>query len=183
MKMSAFVSRLLGTENYDRKAERRIKKAIELYHKGGSLNRIRALRLHNRNRRDYCCCFPPRMTIGDNLYIAHAHGIHIGKTTIIGDNCRIYPNVLIVASVVGDRELRESGETRWHPKIGNQCLIGAGATISGRIEIGDDVTIAAGAIVTKDVPSHSVVKNTNEIRPKRPDEMIGMDELLSDDDE
>ena len=112
------------------------------------------------------------MTVGKNLYIAHAHGIHIGKTTIIGDNCRIYPNVMIVASVVGDSELRDKGETRWHPKIGNNCLLGAGSLISGRIEIGDDVIIAAGAIVTKDVPSHSVVKNTNEIRAKRPDEMM-----------
>jgi hypothetical protein len=38
-------------------------------------------------------------------------------------------------------------------------------------EIGDDVTIGAGAIVTKDVPSHSIVKGLNQIRPKRPDEI------------
>lgn len=38
-------------------------------------------------------------------------------------------------------------------------------------EIGDDVTIGAGAMVTKDVPSHSVVKGLNQIRPKRPDEI------------
>ncbi len=172
MILKALLSRMLGIENYDRKAERRIKKAIELYHKGGKLNRIRAIHLHNKNRKDYCCCFPPRITVGKNLYIAHAHGIHVGKTTEIGDNCRIYPNALIIASIVGDSDLRAGGEKRWHPKIGNDCLIGAGSLICGRITIGDDVLIAAGAIVTKDVPDHSVVKNTNEIRPKKENESI-----------
>ena len=51
--------------------------------------------------------------------------------------------------------------------IGNNCLIGAGAIICGRITIGDDVVIAAGAIVTKDVPDRSIVKNTNEISPRK----------------
>ena len=40
-----------------------------------------------------------------------------------------------------------------------------------RVVIGDDVTIGACAIVTKDVPSHSVVKGLNQVRPKRPEEI------------
>ena len=51
-------------------------------------------------------------------------------------------------------------------------MLGAGCMLIGRIEIGDNVTIGARAIVTKDVPANSVVKNVNEIRPKRPDEML-----------
>ncbi len=168
--MRSILSRILGTENFDRKAERRIKKAIELYHKGGRINRIRAMRLHNKNRRDYGCCIPPRITVGDNLYIAHAQGIHVGKTTIIGNNCRIYPNALIIASVVGDSELRSGGETRWHPRIGDNCIIGAGSMLIGRLDIGDDVIVAAGAIVTKDVPSGCLVRNVNEIVAREPDE-------------
>lgn len=180
MKLSTLISRLLGTENYDRKAERCLLKAVELYHKGGKINRIRAMRLYNKNRRNYGCIVHPRATIGKNFYIAHAHGIVVGKTAIIGDNCRIYPNALITAGVKGDSELRANGEKRWHAKIGNNCLIGAGSIICGRIEIGDDVIIAAGAIVTKDVPSHSVVKNTNEIRAKRPEEMMYVDNSIDE---
>lgn len=171
MEINKIISFFLGTENYDRKAEKRIKKAIVLFHKGGKLNRIRAIRLHKRNRKEYNCCFPPSITVGENLYIAHAQGIHIGKTTIIGDNCKIYPNALIIASIVGDSDLRSNGEKRWHPKIGNNCLIGAGSIICGRITIGNDVIIAAGAIVTKDIPDHSVVKNTNEIRHRVTNEL------------
>ncbi|MDO4803447.1 MAG: DapH/DapD/GlmU-related protein [Lachnospiraceae bacterium] len=170
MNIRVFISRILGSENYDRKVERLIKKSIALYHRGGKINRIRALRLHNYIRKNYNCCVPPRVTVGKNLYIAHGRGVNIGKTAIIGDNCRIYPECDIIASIVGDSELRAQGATRWHAKIGNDCIIGAHSVIIGPIEIGDDVTIGAGAIVTKDVPPHSVVINTNQIRAKRPDE-------------
>lgn len=47
---------------------------------------------------------------------------------------------------------------RKHASIGNDCFLGANSIIIGNIVIGDDVLIAAGATVTKDVPAHSVVK-------------------------
>ena len=177
-----FLAHILGTENIDRKAERRIKKSIELYHKGGKLNRLRAVRLQNKNLRDYGCYISPRATVGKNLYIAHPMWIGIGKTAIIGDNCRIYPGACIAARIVDDSELRASGETRWHAKIGNNCLLGEGCIIIGRVEIGDNVTVAARAIVTKDVPANSVVMNVNEIRPKKEHEIKDITTFGNDDD-
>lgn len=153
-------------DSYDRKAQKAILRSIELYHTGNKWNMYRAIRMYNHIRKVYGCCFPPTITVGKNLYIAHAHGILIGKTAQIGDNCCIYPNALIVAKVEGDAERRRMGERRWHPKIGNNCMIGAGSLIVGPIEIGDNVTVAAGAIVTKDVPSNTLVINCNEIRYK-----------------
>jgi acetyltransferase-like isoleucine patch superfamily enzyme len=41
--------------------------------------------------------------------------------------------------------------------IGRGCFIGANATILGGVTIGDDVIVAAGAVVTKDVPNSSFV--------------------------
>ena len=172
MTIKKLILRILGADNIDRRAENRIKKSIELYHKGGRINRLRAKILYNKNLRDFSCFISPTITIGKNLYIAHPFGIAIGKTTIIGDNCRIYPKATVAARIIGDKELHESGEKRRHAKIGNNCMLGAGCMLIGRIEIGDNVTIAARAIVTKDVPANSVVKNVNEIRPKRPDEML-----------
>jgi serine O-acetyltransferase len=75
-----------------------------------------------------------------------------------------------MAAVKNDRELIVN-HIRRHAKIGNDCLLGAKATVIGPVTIGDDVIIGACAIVTKDVPSHSVVKGLNQIRPKRPDEI------------
>ena len=41
--------------------------------------------------------------------------------------------------------------------IGNNVYIAANSTVIGGIEIGDNVIIGAGSVVTKDVPSNSVV--------------------------
>lgn len=43
------------------------------------------------------------------------------------------------------------------PTIGNYVQVRAGAKVIGDITIGDDVIIGANAVVTKDVPSHSMV--------------------------
>jgi acetyltransferase-like isoleucine patch superfamily enzyme len=40
-------------------------------------------------------------------------------------------------------------------KIGDRVKIGAGATLLPNVKIGDDSVIAAGSIVTKDIPSAS----------------------------
>lgn len=73
------------------------------------------------------------------------HGIYISRYASIGADCRIYQNVTI-------------GETeRVAPKIGNNCLIGAGSVIIGNVKIGDHVKIGAGAVVCTDVPAHCTV--------------------------
>lgn len=43
------------------------------------------------------------------------------------------------------------------PTIGDHVQVRAGAKVIGNITIGDDVIIGANAVVTKDVPSHSMV--------------------------
>ena len=161
---------LLGIMPYDRKGEYLIYRSIELYHKGGRFNRFRAMRLYNRIRKTYCCNVWPGIELGGGAYIAHAHDVCIGKTAVIGNNCRFYPHCDITAGVVHDRELISEGQRR-HAKIGNDCLLGNGAVIVGAVNVGNDVTIGAGALVTKDVPSHTVVKGVNSFRPKRLDEI------------
>ena len=91
-------------------------------------------------------------------------------TAEIGDNCKVYPFFIAMAAVKNDRELINN-HIRRHPKIGNDCMLCSKATVIGPVTIGDDVIIGACAIVTKDVPSHSVVKGLNQIRPKRPEEI------------
>lgn len=44
-----------------------------------------------------------------------------------------------------------------HPIIGENVIFGANAVVIGPITIGNNVTIAAGAVVTKDVPDNTVV--------------------------
>lgn len=168
--MKNIIKRLLGIHNYDREAERLIYKSIDIYHKGGKINQWRAIRLYNYIRKTYCCNIWPGIEIGKDTYIAHAHDIAIGKTAVIGDRCRFYPHSDITAAVKDDDIRGKLGQRR-HAVIGNDCILGNGAVVVGAVTIGDDVTIGACALVTKDVPSHTVVKGINGFRAKRPEEI------------
>lgn len=160
--------RIFGIYSHDKRGREMIFKMWNLWQKGGTINRLRALRLQTIIERDFCVHVCPSTKVGKNFYISHCYEFGIGGTAIIGDNCSIYPNVHIAAKVKD--ETANKGE-RIHAKIGNDVMLCINSTIIGPITIGDDVIIGACAIVTKDVPSHSVVKGTNQIRPKRQDEI------------
>lgn len=169
-KMKVWVMDLLLISNFDRKAEREVQKMRRLYEKGDFINKYRSRRIENKLRIKYGLILPCSAKIGKNFQIRHPEGVGIGRTTEIGDNCKVYPYFITTAALKGDEE-RVVNHIRRHPKIGNDCILGLKATVIGPITIGDDVTIGACAIVTKDVPSHSVVKGLNQIRPKRPEEI------------
>lgn len=89
----------------------------------------------------------PPNTCGPGLQIWHYGYIIINEATKIGKNLTIYPGVEIGHKKSGDG----------CPIIGDDCFIGAGAKIFGNIKIGNNVTIAANAVVTKDIPDNAVV--------------------------
>lgn len=86
--------------------------------------------------------------IGAGFCIGHCFSIILSKC-VIGNDVTIMQQVTIGSSRGGNRE--------GYPTIGNRCFIAAGAKIIGNITIGDDVVIGANAVVTKDIPSGSVV--------------------------
>lgn len=91
---------------------------------------------------DPCC-------IGEGLVIEHFGYIWVDHSSIIGKNCRILPRVLLGK--------KKRGLPTPNILIGDDCYIGTGSTILGPIKIGNNVTIAAGAVVVKDVPDNCVV--------------------------
>lgn len=88
-------------------------------------------------------------SVGPGFHLVHRGFRHILYGTKIGANCEILPLVLL-----GKKrpDLKE-----WQITIGDNCYISTGVTILGPINIGNNVTIAAGAVVTKDVPDNCVV--------------------------
>lgn len=95
------------------------------------------------------CEIHPGAVIGSNFFIDHGCGIVIGETTIIGDNVTIYHGVTLGG--VG------SENTKRHPTIKDNVLIGAGAIILGNITIGENSKVGAGAIVLDDVKENTTV--------------------------
>lgn len=91
----------------------------------------------------------PGAQVGRNFFIDHATGVVIGETSEIGDNVSIYQGVTL-GGVSTEKKKR-------HPTIGNNVVIGAGATILGPIKVGDNVRVGAGSVVVKSVPPNSTV--------------------------
>lgn len=93
------------------------------------------------------------LEIGDNTYlnggsIDCSYGISIGNDCAIADGVRIIDNAWHIAhSPVGGGKIR----------IGNKVWIATGAMILPGLKIGDGAIVAAGAIVTKDVPERCMV--------------------------
>jgi serine O-acetyltransferase len=92
---------------------------------------------------------PRTCRIGKGLYIPHSGPIFIASTATLGDFCTIHPGVVIGSAGRGDR--------RGSPSLGDRVYLGVNAVVLGRVIVGSDSAIGAGAVVTKDVPAHSVM--------------------------
>ncbi len=91
----------------------------------------------------------PGAQIGRRFFIDHAMGVIIGETTIIGDDCTLYQGVTLGGTG------KETGKR--HPTLGNNVLVGVGASVLGNVTIGDGAKIGGGAVVVEDVPPNSTV--------------------------
>ena len=165
MRIKNALLRMIGVYDYDRVGEKRILKAIELYKKGGKLNKLRAWRLYNRNLDRYQINIRPDIEVGENFHLVHAAPLRVGYGVIFGSNCKLYPFCHVMSSIKPE-DWDNSVGTYKKAVFGDDCILGAGCAIIGNLKIGDDVTIGAHAIVTKDVPSRSTVVGTNHIIPK-----------------
>lgn len=92
----------------------------------------------------------PFATIGKSFFIDHGVGVVIGETAQIGNDCIIFQNVTLGGTG------KHTGKR--HPTIGNNVLIGVGATLLGPITVGDNVKIGADTfVIMKNIPSNCTV--------------------------
>jgi len=91
----------------------------------------------------------PAAKIGTGIMLDHATGLVVGETAIIGDNVSILHGVTLGGTG------KEDGDR--HPKVGNNVLIGANASVLGNIKVGDCSRIASGSVVLSAVPRGKTV--------------------------
>lgn len=93
--------------------------------------------------------------INDLAYLGGQGGIVIGEDVIIGPGVKIFSE----NHNYSDNEIpiKMQGVTRKEVVIGNNCWIGANAIILAGVTLGDGVVVAAGSVVTKSVPSNSLI--------------------------
>jgi serine O-acetyltransferase len=91
----------------------------------------------------------PGAKIGRRFFVDHGMGVVIGETAKIGDDVLMYQGV-----VLGGTSLEK---TKRHPTIGDNVVIGTGATVLGPIIVGGGARIGAGSVVIKPVPPGATV--------------------------
>lgn len=75
----------------------------------------------------------------------------------IGEDCQLAMSVTVITSFHGVGPAGISRERDAAPvSIGDRCWLGANVTVLPGVTIGDDVVVAAGAVVTRDLPSGAV---------------------------
>ena len=105
----------------------------------------------------------PVLKIGDNSSIGYGTVISVAKEVIIGDNCMIAPDCIIMDNndhpiSPQKRELGQgvSKEDVSSVKIGNNVWIGSYCAILKGVTIGDNSIIATHSVITKDVMKNCV---------------------------
>ncbi len=91
----------------------------------------------------------PAAQIGQGLLIDHGMATVIGETSEIGDGCTLYQGVTLGGTG------KETGKR--HPTLGDNVIVGVGASILGSIMVGDNALVGAGSVVLRDVPADSTV--------------------------
>jgi serine O-acetyltransferase len=91
----------------------------------------------------------PAARIGCGILLDHATSFVVGETAIIEDDVSILHEVTLGGTG------KQTGAR--HPIVRSGVLIGAGAKILGRVEIGTGAKVGAGSVVLTDVPPHKTV--------------------------
>jgi len=98
----------------------------------------------------------PGAKIGSRFFIDHGTGVVIGETAVIGSGVRLYQAVTLGAKRFDKDEngWLAKGQDR-HPVVEDDVIIYAGATLLGRITIGQGSVIGGNVWLTHSVPPGS----------------------------
>jgi serine O-acetyltransferase len=108
----------------------------------------------------------PGAVIGESFFIDHGTGVVIGETAVVGDRVRLYQAVTLGAKSFTkehDGTLLK-GQPR-HPIVEDDVIIYAGATILGRVTIGEGAVIGGNVWLTRNVPAGSHISQIDTELP------------------
>lgn len=83
--------------------------------------------------------------LGHGVYFMHSVGTVVGGNSKIGEGC-----ILLGNNTIGQ------AERPGYPSIGARSIIGAGARVLGKIQVGEGCAVGANAVVVADVPAGKV---------------------------
>ena len=92
--------------------------------------------------------FGPGCVVGPGLVMHHPVSVIVGGDVTLGKDCTLLSRVTL-----GARSVTSEGKGTPMPTVGNRVVIGTGAVVIGRIQIGDGARVGANAVVLRDVPA------------------------------
>ena len=106
----------------------------------------------------FYCDYGKQISVGKRFFANFNFTVLDEARVTIGDDCFIGPNVSIYTACHSTDPMERNSRREWAEPvtIGNNVWIGGSVTILPGVKIGDNVTIGAGSVVTKDIPSNCV---------------------------
>lgn len=80
--------------------------------------------------------------------------VHIGDNVIMGPDIKIYSRNHKFDRL--DLPIQQQGKNYYQTYIGNDVWLGANVIVTAGCKIGNHVIVAAGAVVTKDIPDYAI---------------------------
>lgn len=111
---------------------------------------------HIRIEQPFHCDFWKRVSMGESFFANYNFTILAGNLVTFGNHVMFGPNCGIYAAghPFSVEERNASLEYAWPVTIGNNVWVGGHVSIVGGVTIGDNTIIAAGSVVTKDIPAN-----------------------------
>ena len=106
----------------------------------------------------FYCDYGKHIRLGKRFF-ANFHLTILDEALVtIGDDCFCGPNVSIYTACHSTDPVERNSRREWAKpvSIGNSVWIGGDVTILPGVTIGDNCTIGAGSVVTRDIPANSV---------------------------
>lgn len=104
------------------------------------------------------CDYGKQISIGKRFFANFNFTVLDEARVTIGDDCFIGPNVSIYTACHSTDPVERNTRQEWAKPvtIGNNVWIGGSVTILPGVSIGDNVTIGAGSVVTRNIPSNTL---------------------------
>ncbi len=106
----------------------------------------------------FLCDYGVNIRVGDRFFANFNFTVLDEAYVTIGNDVFIGPNVSLYTACHSTDPVERNTRREWAEPItiGNNVWIGGSVTVLPGVTIGDNCTIGAGSVVTKDIPAHSI---------------------------
>jgi len=110
--------------------------------------------------RPFSCEYGSNISMDDGCFMNYDCIILDNTDVTIGKNCWFGPRCQLITATHPMEYKKRNGmrsDIAKPIRIGNECFFGASVIVLPGVTIGDNVVVGAGSVVTKDIPSNTVV--------------------------